>query len=125
MAEAIETSAPVARRKYEGKANETITLASVVIASVAMPGFQRERYVRHIAKIATEFDPTAYAFPICATFRNHTICIDGQQRLAALEKNGIASTVVLLIEGITSEARLADVFLKINRDRKLLNPLEK
>jgi hypothetical protein len=112
-------------QRYEGRDAETITLANIPLDEIVMPGFQRERYSHHISKIAAEFDLTAYAFPICTAFKDLVFCIDGQQRLAALEKNEATYATVLLIEGITKEARLASVYLAVNRDRKLLNALEK
>lgn len=125
MSATTTAAAPSTRRKYEGAHGETISLAEIPVASIVMPGFQRERQAKHIAKIAAEFDPTAYVFPICAFFRNTIFCIDGQQRVAALEKRGAESATVLLIEGIASMARLAAIYLMVNRDRKYLDALEK
>ncbi len=110
---------------YHGASDETIRIAEIALAEIVTPGFQRERKAPHIAKIAGEYDATAYIFPIVAVFKDEFIGIDGQQRLAALEQKEATSAFVLLIEGIKSMERLAALFLKINRDRKLLSALEK
>lgn len=115
----------VAQTIGAGLGEETISLALVRIADVAMPGFQRARKERHIEKIAGEFDPTGYIFPVVALFQNELVCIDGQQRIAALELRGDAEAGVLLIEGVTDRKRLARIYLMINRDRKLLSAFEK
>lgn len=118
-------SAFTAVSRYDGRNGETITLVRLPLADILTPGFQRERLPRHISKIAAELDATAYAFPVVALFKGNFLALDGQQRLAALEALGEETVTVLLVEGIASEARLADLFLKINRDRKLLNAFQK
>lgn len=110
---------------YEGAKQETVSLAELDRSDIVIPEFQRDRIDRHIDKIAGEFDQTAYAFPLVAGWKGGFLCIDGQQRLAALERLGEEKCWVLLIEGIAKQERLADIFLKFNRDRKLLKPLEK
>lgn len=110
---------------YEGAKQETVSLVELDRADIVIPQFQRDRIDRHIDKIAGEFDQTAYAFPLVASFKDGYFCIDGQQRLAALEKLGQDKCWVLMIEGVSKQERLADIFLKFNRDRKLLKPLEK
>lgn len=108
-----------------GEGDELISIAIAAIAAIAMPGFQRSRKERHIEKIASEFDATGYVFPVVALFNDELICIDGQQRLAALELRGETSAAVLLIEGVKDRKRLAQIYLMINRDRKLLSAFEK
>lgn len=100
-------------------------MASITIASVEIPPFQRDRIQPHIEKMAAEWDETAYAFPHVAVFEGGLICIDGQQRLAACEKRGKETAIVVLIDGVRTKERLANLFLKINRDRKLLNAFQK
>lgn len=110
---------------YFGRGTETVRMALLRIAMIDIPTFQRDRKNDFIQKVAAEPDETAFIFPIVVTFQDHYVCIDGQQRLAAWEANGMEEATVLLIEGIDKAERLADIFLKINRDRKLLNALEK
>lgn len=110
---------------YKGQNGETVQLASILISEIEMPGFQRERKKHAIGKIAGEPDWTAFVFPIVAFYHGHYICIDGQQRLAGWEQMGEVSATVHLIGGITKQERLAALYLKINRDRKLLDAFEK
>lgn len=110
---------------YQGAKEETISLAELDRSDIVIPEFQRDRLTKHIEKISAEFDETAYAFPVVAAWKSGFLCIDGQQRLAALEMRGEEKCWALLIEGVTKQERLADIFLKFNRDRKLLKPLEK
>jgi Family of unknown function (DUF6551) len=110
---------------YQGEPGETVQLASLLISEVEMPGFQRDRKRYFIDKVAAEPDKTAFVFPIVAYFKGHYICIDGQQRLAGWEQKGDIAATVLLIGGITKQERLAEIYLKINRDRKLLDAFEK
>lgn len=122
---AVLEKVPTKLATYGGKNAETIRLAHLHLADIEMPSYQRDRKQAHINKIKDAFDLTAYAFPAVALFNDHQICLDGQQRLAALELLGKEECVVLLYEGITSSQRLAEIFLLINRDRKLLNAFEK
>jgi hypothetical protein len=110
---------------YQGEPGETVQLCSLLISEIEMPGFQRDRKRHFIDKVAAEPDMTAFVFPIIAYFKGHYVCIDGQQRLAGWEQKGEPSAIVLLIGGITRQERLADIYLKINRDRKLLDAFEK
>ena len=111
--------------KYRGSGNETVRLATVPRGAIIVPPFQRERYAKKIQRMAAEYDATAYVFPLVALFKGDMILLDGQQRHAAHEQLGTAKIVVLLVEGVRTEARLADIFLKVNRDRTLLNAFEK
>lgn len=117
--------APKPIKVHDGQFGETVYLATLAIARIEMPTFQRERLLVHIDKIASEWDATAYAFPCVALFEGRLICIDGQQRLAALQKQGEHHATVHVVVGIASEERLAELFLRINRDRKLLNAFRK
>jgi hypothetical protein len=121
------TAVPRVRRVevYRGAPGEVISLNVLPLASIAMPGFQRERYKRQIGKITAEFDATGYAFPVVASFKDEYLGIDGQQRLASLEAQGETEATVLLIEGVRTAARLAAIYLLVNRDRKHLNAFEK
>lgn len=110
---------------YQGKAGETVTMAEIRVDTIVIPPFQRDRIRGHIQKLAAEWDETAYAFPVIAFFRDHFVCIDGQQRLAAAEERGQERATVLLILGVTSPSRMAELFLLLNRDRRLLNPFQK
>jgi len=118
-----ETFTPLAR--YDGESGETIKMVKLPLDAILIPDFQRERIARQIAKLAAEWDETAYGFPVVAGYKGGLICLDGQQRLAAAEEKGIPYVVVLLIEGVKKWERLANLFLKFNRDRKLLNAFEK
>lgn len=121
----IATSALDALLLHEGKRQETVKIVSIPLGAIVMPGFQRERIQSHITKLGAEWDDTAYAFPMVAEFRGNFIAIDGQQRLAAAESLGKKKVDVLLIEGVRSIERLAELFLRMNRDRKLLNAFQK
>jgi hypothetical protein len=121
-AETMTTPVPVV---YQGYADESVRLESIPIPMIQMPGFQRDRMHREITKMAAEFDATGYAFPIVALFRGEFLALDGQQRLASLEMRGEESATVLLVQGVKTPKRLAAIFLCVNRDRKLLNALQK
>jgi hypothetical protein len=110
---------------YQGQGNETIRLALVTRAAIDVPPFQRDRKAKKIAKMAGEFDATAYGFPIVAVFKGRLILLDGQQRHAVTEALGVEKIYVLLVEGVRTEARLADIYVKKNRDTTLLNAFEK
>lgn len=120
----IETKS---QHKYSGEGAETFRLATVPVAEVLanIPGFQRDRMTLHHEKIAREFDRSAYALPIVASFRGHLVVIDGQQRFVALESLGHETTTVLLLEGVPDARRLAELYLLYNRDRKNLTAFAK
>lgn len=111
--------------QYNGEAGETLRLAVAKLDQIEMPLFQRERHLPWIKKAAASWDRTAYAFPLVALFKSTLICLDGQQRLAALSRRGEIDAVVLLLEGVRTNERLASIFLMVNRDRRLLNAFEK
>jgi hypothetical protein len=125
MAIVTEPKAPPTLRIYEGEGAERIRLVTLRRDQILMANFQRERLPRQIAKFTGEFDRTAYAFPLVAAFEGHYIDLDGQQRLGACEGIGLELVAVLLVEGIATKERLAELFLRINRDRKLLSAFEK
>jgi hypothetical protein len=118
-------TAPSTLRVYKGEGAETIRLAELSRGEILTPTFQRERLIKQIEKFAADFDKTAYAFPTVALFRGHYINLDGQQRLASCELRGDDEVVVMLVEGVATKERLAELFLKINRDRKLLTSFQK
>ncbi len=109
----------------EGAPGETRRIALLPIAEILMPGFQRERIQTQIAKLASEWDETAASFPVVAVYKQTMWGLDGQQRLAAAESLERMEIQCILIEGIRSYERLANLFLKFNRDRRLLNAFQK
>lgn len=114
--------------EYKGHKDEVVQMALLPYSDITIPDFQRGRKLQLIDKIAAEFDATAFAFPFVAEWRKYFLALDGQQRLAAWEKrpiNGGDLVSVLLITGIASKERLSQLYLHINRDRKLLNAFEK
>lgn len=111
--------------RYDGHHSETVKLVNLPLDAILIPDFQRDRILPHIKKLKAEWDPTAYVFPVVAFFKGNLINLDGQQRLAAAEEIGKDKVVCLLIEGIGSRERLANLFLKFNRDRRLLNAFQK
>jgi len=113
------------QNSYAAQGDEEIRLVRMPLDPILTDEYQRDRKKAHIEKIAAEFDPTAYAFPIVAEFQDSYFVLDGQQRLAACEKLGHERVFVLLIEGVKTRDRLAEIFLRFNRDRKLLDSLEK
>jgi len=111
--------------RYDGRNEETAKLSRLPLDAILIPDFQRDRIAPHIKKLTAEYDATAFIFPIVALFKGNLIDLDGQQRLAAAEALGEQRVVCVLIEGIASRERLADLFLKFNRDRRLLNAFQK
>ena len=108
-----------------GKDSEVISLVAVALNLIKIPHFQRPRIDAHIQKIAREWDRTAYFLPVVALFKGHYVCLDGQQRLAAVEVLGGEEIEVALIEGVISQQRLAALFLRFNRDRRLVQAFDK
>lgn len=100
-------------------------MVNIPISSIIMPGFQRDRKTAQIEKIKAEFDGTACAFPLIAQFLDEYLALDGQQRVTACELLGMDNITVLLVEGVRTKERLAQIYLRVNRDRKLLNAFEK
>lgn len=121
----LETSPFPPLLAYEGKDSETVSMVSLPLSCIETPAFQRERKQRHIAKIFAEWDETAYVFPLIALYEDRFLALDGQQRIAAAEMRSIEKLVVLLVQGIHSKERLSALFLRYNRDRKLLDAFEK
>lgn len=115
---------PLAVDVYAGERNETIRLATLPLDEIRIPDFQREKK-RHHAAIAAEFDRTAYAFPLILIFDDVYMCVDGQQRVEALRMRGELEATMLVIEGVTSQKRAAEIYVRVNRDRKNLNAYEK
>lgn len=111
--------------QYDGREGESVSMVSIPLGAIEIPTFQRERKQRHIQKIFAEWDETAYVFPLVALFEDRFLVLDGQQRLAAAEMLSLERVVVLLVQGVRSKDRLAEIFLHCNRDRKLLGPFEK
>lgn len=110
---------------YHGQGEETIRLVTIAFALIERPDFQRDRLKRQIERYTRDWDATAYAFPMVAYFQGHYIDLDGQQRLGASEELGREKVVVMLLEGVASKERLADLFLRLNRDKKLLDAFQK
>lgn len=121
----VASAAAPTLRVYNGEGKETIRLARLRLDEILTPIFQRDRLIKQIEKFAGDFDKTAYAFPTVALFHGNYIDLDGQQRLASCELRGDEEVAVMLVEGVATKERLAELFLKINRDRKLLTSFQK
>ena len=121
----VTYSAHDALSLHQGKGDEVIRLVCLPIDPILMPTFQRDRIAQHIAKMAADWDETAYVFPVVALFKGSMYAIDGQQRIAAAQDRGMEKLDCLLVEGVRTFERLSELFLKINRDRKLLNAFQK
>lgn len=109
---------------YLGEGDETVRLAVVPFVVVLYPDFQREKK-RHHESMAADLDRTAYIFPTVLLFEGRYLGVDGQQRIEGLKLRGETEGVVHLVENVASYKRAAEIYVRMNRDRKNLDSYEK
>lgn len=101
--------------------NKLVNMVTVLpLEDVGVPEYQRVLSTKWATRIAKEFDPLAFDFPLVGRRQNGTLwLIDGQTRFAALKLKGMQTCACRVIEteGVEHEALL---FRKINKTRRTM-----
>lgn len=97
----------------------------LLVKEIAVDTYQRALSSTHISKIVRDFDERLLGLPVVSIRDNGSVyVIDGQHRIAALEKLGIAQVDCQVLRETTTQAE-AEMFVKVNTTKKGLNGVDK
>lgn len=86
-------------------------------------GYQRPLDERRVAKMVADFRPEMLGVLEVSRHNGKCAVFDGQHRLAAAQELGIETLPCLVHEGMSREQE-ADLFFRLQRDRKTVHPID-
>lgn len=95
------------------------------VKDIAVEVYQRSLSSAHLNRIVRDFDDRLLGLPVVSLRNNGSMyVIDGQHRLAALAKLGIAEVDCQVLRQTSTQAE-AEMFVKVNTIKKGLNGVDK